>query len=395
MPITACRYFNGYKPCGKNAVCDEACPSKSIALTRLLVVHLGAIGAVVRATSLLKSMKRKYPGSHITWVTDTPSDQLLRGHELIDRVLTTKAEDLLSLSALEFDVAFVVDKSLKAAGVLAHTHADKVFGFVADPRTGAILPATKAASELWSLGLDNDAKFFKNTKPETQLMIEAFELGPFQRDEYNLPLTPAELAEALRRRETWLSPQTTDGGRLKLILGINTGCSAVIPYKKLSVEFHRELIVTLQKAYAAVSIVLLGGPEDTERNEAIAKGLHVHQSATTKGLRDGLVSVAAVDVVLTGDSLGMHLAIAQRKQVIAWFGPTCAQEIDLYDRGEKILTKAPCAPCWKRLCDKETLCYDQVSKTEIMEALKRSFVQCEPTFLSRQPSLETSSLAFP
>jgi heptosyltransferase-2 len=383
MAITSCRHFSGYKPCGKNLLCDEMCAHKSVPTSYLLIVHLGAIGAVVRATSLLAAMKRKYPGSHITWVTDAPSDQLLRNHPLIDRVLTTKAEDLLSLSVLEFDVGFMIDKSLKAAGVLKQTQVDMVYGFKADARSGAILPATPAAEELWSLGLNNHKKFFVNTKAETQLMVEALELGEFKRDDYNLPLLLQEFAEARRRQNQWRQNRS-------LILGINTGCSAVIPYKKLSIDFQRRVIQTIQKELD-VAIVLLGGPEDTERNQQIAEGLDVIQSSTTAGLRDGLISVAACDLVLTGDSLGMHMAIAQEKHTIAWFGPTCAQEIDLYDRGEKIISKAPCAPCWKRVCDKQTMCYDQVSILEVLEALKRGFNQCLPMSLSKQPSSEICS----
>lgn len=381
MAQTSCRHFSGYRPCLKYSICDEACPQKSIPSSYLLIVHLGAIGAVVRATSLLSAMKRKYPGSHITWVTDAPSDQLLRNHPLIDRVLTTKSEDLLALSALEFDIGFVIDKSLKAAGVLRQAQVEQIFGFTVDARGGAIVPATPAANELWNLGLDNSQKFFVNQKPETQLMIEALELGEFRRDEYFLPLSAAEIEETQRRRQEWLRGHD-------LILGVNTGCSPVIPYKKLSVEFQRQIIQTIQKQLN-VSIVLLGGPEDSERNQQIAQDLAVVQSSTTAGLRDGLVSVAACDVVLTGDSLGMHMAIAQKKQVIAWFGPTCAQEIDLYDRGEKILSKAACAPCWKRLCDKQTLCYDQVSLNEVLDALKRGFSQCQSMSLSKQLSSET------
>lgn len=389
--VSSCRHFSGYKPCGKNTLCNDSCPQKSIPTVYLLIVHLGAIGAVVRATSLLKAMKRKYPGSHITWVTDAPSDQLLRHHPWIDRVLTTKGEDLLALSALEFDVAFVVDKSLKAAGVLKQTRADQVFGFKADPRTGAILPASSAANELWQLGLDNHQKFVINQKPETQLMVEALELGSFERDEYSLSLTLAEEVEARRRQNLWREGK-------ELVLGVNTGCSPVIPYKKLSVEFQRQIIQTIQNELN-VSVVLLGGPEDTERNQQIAEGLSVILSSTTSGLRDGLVSVAACDMVLTGDSLGMHMAIALKKHVVAWFGPTCAQEIDLYERGEKILTKAPCAPCWKRLCDKQTLCYDQVSLSDVIGALKRGFVQCHyqaqvkdlPMFSSKPPFSEICS----
>jgi heptosyltransferase-2 len=117
-----------------------------------------------------------------------------------------------------------------------------------------------------------------------------------------------------------------------------------------------------------VRIVLLGGKEDAERNALIGQGFDVIQSDTQKGLRDGIISVQACDVVVTGDSLGMHLAIALRKWVVAWFGPTCAHEIDLYERGIKILSKVDCGPCWKRTCHKSTMCYDRVDTEELLAA---------------------------
>lgn len=382
MAMINCRYFSGYKPCPKNESCDEACDRFEIPSVAVLIVHLGALGAVVRSTSLLKAIKRKYPGCMITWVTDAPADRLLRGHSAIDRVLTTSEADLLQLSTLEFDVAYVVDKSLKAVGVLRRTTVEQIYGFQNNPRNGAIIPATPAAQELWELGLDNHRKFFVNKKPETQLLIEALELGYFRRDEYWLELTAAEKQEMQRRRSAWLT--TPDD----VIIGLNTGCSAVIPYKKLSVEFHRNLIQSVQHRFPQATIVLLGGPEDSLRNQQISEGLDVINSDSESGLRDGLISVAACDVVVTGDSLGMHMAISQRKQVIAWFGPTCAHEIDLFGRGQKILSKASCSPCWKRSCEKSIMCYDQVSLEEIINALE----SCRANSLSRRsPPLHTSA----
>ena len=328
------------------------------------MIHLGALGAVVRSTSLLKAVKRKYPGAMLTWVTDAPAHHLLKNHPGIDRVLTTSEADLLQLGALEFDVALVIDKSLKAMGVLKKTQAEQVFGFTVNARNGAIVPATSAANELWNLGLDNNQKFFVNQKPETQLMIEALELGPFKRDEYWLPLASDEQESVEKRRVRWL------GEEKNFVIGLNTGCSNVISYKKLTIEYHRLLIQRLAQNYPTAQIVLLGGPEDTERNRRIAYGLPVLQTPTESGLRDGLVSVAACDIVVTGDSLGMHMAISQHKQVVAWFGPTCAHEIDLYDRGMSILTKSPCSPCWKRACEKSIMCYDQVSLEEILNAVE-------------------------
>lgn len=363
MSVINCRYFSGYKPCAKNPVCTDQCAHKDVPTLAILIVHLGALGAVVRSTALLRAIKRKYPGSMITWVTDAPAQHLLKNHPALDRVLTTTEADLLQLAALEFEVAFVIDKSLKAAGVVKRTTVDQVYGFQAQGATGAIVPATAASAELWSLGLDNHKKFFVNKKPETQLLVEALELGDFCRDEYWLPLTAEEQEESRRRAQLW--KQTASW-----VIGLNTGCSDVIQYKKLSVQTHRELIGKIQQEIPEARIVLLGGPEDTLRNDAIAAGLDVVRSATESGLRDGLVSVSACDVVVTGDSLGMHMAISQAKQVVAWFGPTCAQEIDLYDRGLKILSQSPCSPCWKRTCEKSIMCYDQVSLKELMDAIK-------------------------
>ncbi len=362
MPVTQCRFFNGYKPCGQNQKCDEGCPSKDIPQLRLLIIHLGAMGAVVRATSLLAAIKRKFPSSHLTWVTEKPMHQLLEKHPRVDRVLTTSNDDQLVLSVLEFDIAFVIDKSLPAMGLLAKTHADLVYGFVADARSGAILPASPAAEELWHLGLDNHQKFFVNQKPETQLQVEALEVGPFRRDEYDLPLLPAEKIEIQRRHALWtLGPSAP-------VIGLNTGCGPLMPAKKWSVEFHRIFLQQLLDQ-GHRNLVLLGGPEDEERNAQIGEGLAVIQSSTRKGIRDGLQSIAACDVIFTGDSFGMHLAIAMRRFVIAWFGPSCAHEIDLYDRGVKVMASVRCSPCWKRHCANTQMCYDHVNTDNLIEAL--------------------------
>jgi heptosyltransferase-2 len=361
MPEILCRHFTGYKPCHKGDRCDATCDQRSIPTSRILFIHLGAMGAVLRSTSLLAAIHRRYPGAHITWVTQKPTDQLLRDHPLVDRVLTTERDDILSLSSLEFDVAYCVDKSLVAAGVLKVARAKKLFGFRAETITGAILPATDAATYLWELGLSNQKKFFENKKPETQLVTEALELE-YQRDPYSIFLNQQEVELARERRARWAMAQ-------EVVVGLNTGCSGVIPYKKLTVEAHRRLIASLKGL--GVKVVLLGGPEDRLRNQQIAHGLQVISSPTDQGLRDGLISMQACDIVISGDSLGMHMAIALKKWVVAWFGPTCSHEIDLYDHGVHVLSKAPCGPCWKRSCNKNPMCYDLVDINELIQGVKK------------------------
>jgi heptosyltransferase-2 len=359
-----CRYFDGYKPCGKGGVCERSqCRDYRSVQERILVVHLEALGAVLRSTSLLTAIKRKYPRSHITWVTKAPAQALLENLPTIDRVLTSNPEDIIKLSVLRFDLAFVLDKSLLASGVVKICQVREVRGFRA-LSSGAIVPANPEAKELWELGLSDHRKFFVNQKSEQRLCHEALDLGEYERDEYQIQLRDEERALAAARRRLW-SPK----GRP--LIALNTGCSPNLPAKKLSVDGHRQLIRLIRgdSRFEGCPIVLLGGPEDTERNAAIARDLPVIQSPTTGGLRDGLASVEACDVLFTGDSLGMHMAIGLRKWVVAWFGPTCPQEIDLYGRGHKIRTLASCSPCWKKACRMERMCYDQVNFALGLQAL--------------------------
>ncbi len=387
-PETQCRHFSGYRPCKLNSTCDAGCSKRSLVEKRILFIHLGALGAVLRSTSLVSAILRKYPSAQITWVTQAPAHHLLLGVPGVDRVLTLATEDMLTLSALTFDVAFIVDKSAVAVGVLrqVQTPVPEIYGFLTNT-VGAIVPATSAASELWHLGLSNSQKFFVNKKSEQQLVHEALELGPYHRDEYRVKFSESEQQLVQARRQLWRSGTAP-------ILGVNTGCSPNLPQKKLPVEVHRNLLQSIQAdaRLAEMPIVLLGGPEDKARNEAIAHGTKALLSPTQAGLRDGLVSVAACDLVLSGDSLGMHMAIALKKWVVAWFGPTCAQEIDLYHRGAKILTQAGCSPCWNRDCQLSRMCYDQLDFQQVIDALRKGIQWHTSSF--KPPTQATSFSPF-
>jgi heptosyltransferase II len=387
MSLKDCRYFSGYKPCRFKLTCESGCARYSPATHRVLVVALGAMGAVLRATSALPGIVRKLPGCHITWLTEPSSRALLENNPLIDRTVVLNFDGLLELGGRQFDHVFVMDKDLRIGGILNSIQAKHLHGFQVNYELGVIEPAEPFANELYQIGLDDKKKFFDNQKPETQLLFEAFGLGQWVQDPYVLSLTESEREVALFREQQW----SRDGKRP--VVGLNTGCSPTIRYKKLSVEGHRQLILQIQKHLPGVAIVLLGGPDDDLRNQQIAGGLDVIQSPTRKGLRDGLASVAACDVIFSGDSLGMHMAIALEKWTVAWFGPTCAQEIDLYGRGEKIIAQTPCHPCWKRSCDRTPMCYDRVSYQQVVEALQRGLM-CK-SLSSKRRSWEISFSASP
>ncbi len=97
----------------------------------------------------------------------------------------------------------------------------------------------------------------------------------------------------------------------------------------------------------------------------------VVNTPTTEGVRRGLCYINLCDVVISGDSFGMHASIGLKKHMIVWFGLTCPQEIDLFDRGIKLIPEGlACAPCWKRECPYNLECIQMVDLDAVVAGVK-------------------------
>src|SRR5262249_21007110 len=81
--------------------------------------------------------------------------------------------------------------------------------------------------------------------------------------------------------------------------------------------------------------------------------------------------VANCDLVVTGDTLAMHIAIGLRVPVLVILGPTCHQEIELYGRGAKIISDFPCSPCYLQICPLEVTCMDATPASAVFDAAAR------------------------
>ncbi len=357
----ACRRFTGYKPCAPGRLC-EACDNPEPWGLRVCLIALDALGAVIQATSLLPAIHREWGPVTITWVTLPAHRPVFAGNDLVWEVLPYDAETISILQRMRFDIVVNVDKTRRSAALAESIPAGRRLGFGLSPR-GQIVPMNAEAEYLYRLGLDDELKFRRNDRPGTRILAEALGLG-WQRDPYVLRLLPEEAAFVVRWRQEV-------GAAERPLVGYNTGCSALFPNKKLTVERHVELIRRARTIAPHARHVLLGGAAETERNRRIARaaGGDVLTSPTTEGLRRGILYVAACDVVVTGDTAALHMAVGLGKHVVAWFGLSCAAEIDLYDRGVKVVADVPCAPCWKRACA-EPICLDAVDLEAMVEGIR-------------------------
>ena len=357
-----CRYFLGDRPCKFKRVC-EGCAQYSPMGKRILIVKLAAIGDVLRTTPLLSGLKRKYPLSHITWVVDKGALPLLKQNPYIDRLL---AFDFFSLGPLDletFDLVIGLEKEPRGAALTSKVKAHEKKGFGLGPE-GNVYPLNPASEYAYFLGLSDDLKFHRNQKTYPELIFDAAELN-YQNDEYLLFLSAEDLsfAEAFAKQKGLKPGQS--------IIGLNTGAGDVFANKAWTVAGYLQLIQGLKKR-PKTRILLLGGPKERERNRKILrekKGAVIDAGCdNTLGQFSALVNLC--DLVVTGDTTAMHLAIGLKKRVVALFGPTCAREIELYERGEKIISPIPCAPCYRRSCSVVPNCMEAIGVREVLQKIE-------------------------
>jgi ADP-heptose:LPS heptosyltransferase len=201
-----------------------------------------------------------------------------------------------------------------------------------------------------------------------EIIHEVFELE-YKKDEYEFNFSEEELNFIdFYKKEIKFDKKL-------YYIGFNTGCSTLFPNKKMTIKQHINIIKELLKI-ENIRIVLLGGREDTERNDLIYNSFSVHDkkkivnTPTGEGLRKGACFMSIPDVVITGDSFGLHLAITLKKFILVWFGLSCWAEIELYGRGEKLIPEnLECSPCWKRECPYNLECISMIDLKKIHEII--------------------------
>jgi heptosyltransferase-2 len=357
-----CRYFNGEKPCEFKRLCDD-CPEYKPMGVRILILKLAAMGDVLRTTPLLSELKSRHPESHITWVVEAPSFGLLYGLDNIDRLFSYNDEVCRQLEVEKFDLILSLDKDIRTAALAMKIEGSEKKGFGLSA-FGNIFPLNSESEYAFQLGIDDELKFRKNQKTYQEIIFEA--VG------YKYTKQPYELFTG-EDNNNYANQFFQDlGSDDRPVVAICPGAGPLFANKAWTIEGYCRLIDALASQGKA-QLLLLGGKAEKEKNSQIYSKVSnkINNGGNDHSISQFSAIISKCDLMISGDTLPMHLAIGHGKHVLALFGPTCSQEIDLYDKGEIIVSPIECAPCYRKTCDIVEHCMIQItSEVVIDKALK-------------------------
>jgi ADP-heptose:LPS heptosyltransferase len=351
-----CLHFRGHVPCDphkKSGVHCEECPEFREREGRILLIKLGAAGDVIRTTPLLSPLREKFPNHAITWVTDFP--ELVPSK--VDDVVKWNVDTVLWLEQTSFDLVINLDKDRQACALANAVQAKQRWGFVLG-EDGICRPATdgvtegmaQAAAAKFETGLFDDvSQACRKSYPQEIFEICGF---AFSGQEYVLD-----------------RPKSVPDFGLptgKAVLGLNTGCGGRWTSRLWPEEHWAELARSLQ--VAGYAVVLLGGPEEDEKNQRLAEATGAcypghFPLATFIGLMD------QCELIVSAVTMGMHIALGLGKKLVLFNNIFNPHEFELYGRGKIVGPTQTCECYFQPRCRAESFCLKTLTPVDVQAAV--------------------------
>lgn len=284
-----------------------------------------SLGDIVRTTPILHLFpKDQY---HVTWLVDGYGRSLLRGHEMIDRVLTINEFTPFHLMNEHFDIVVNLERDPGICAIADTIPAWRRFGFRLDRRQGVIASYDYAHH---ALKMVEDPIFKRSqTRSWTDRLFEM--MGePYHGQSYVLGFKG-------------------DNVKPEYDIGLNYRIGAKFPLKNWPMANWEEL------------------------NERLSQTLSVSwqpEQDDVRNIEDYFEWIAKCRVIISCDSLGLHLALAFSRSVVGMFGPTHSQEIDDFDGLVKLTPDMPepCSGCKSNKCWQDEPCMNLISVDRVEAA---------------------------
>jgi heptosyltransferase-2 len=312
----------------------------------VVIIKFGALGDIVRTSYLVASLVKEQ-NARVTWITQRSGVDLLRFNPHIDRLVAVEDGPLPE----EADLVVSLDDETEAVAIASAIRAPRLIGayFNADGR----VDYSEDARPWFDMGLVS--RLGKQTADELKRLNQRSHVEIFSEILGLQSVEPAFFGNAVTHAD-WTARR--DG--CAKVVGFNVFAGFRWPAKELQPAETLALVREVQRVMSLSSgrgkCVVFADQSTASRAEELSQqagGLEIWN--TGRGVLDFAAAVAACDYVVSTDSLGLHLAIAQGVPNLSFYAPTSAAEIDTFDRGIKLHSTSPDYCSYGKHADNTTL----------------------------------------
>ena len=330
-------------------------------IKNILIVKYGALGDVVRTSFFAKPvrMQSTIGGSRVRlhWLTAPQSAPLLRFNPYIDVILTDPNE----IKDIKFDEIYSLDDEDDILASVSKLHSFNTIGASLSDE-GKKIYCNRSAS-WFDMGLlskhgkeyaDNLKRL--NDRSHSDIFKEIFKVNDVDFNFYNSD-------QINRNTYEMLESHSKD----KFAIGLNAFAGNRWPAKALPDKELPKLAYQLSRLMIngkSIHLFLLGSGLDLQRNKDFVMNNAAHGNITALNTDSNILDLAAVvrslELLITADSLCLHLAVGQQVPTIAFFAPTSAAEMENLSSFRKIKSLSDDYCSYKPNADNSTITSERI-----------------------------------
>ncbi|MCP4690383.1 MAG: glycosyltransferase family 9 protein [Desulfobacterales bacterium] len=316
-------------------------------MKRILIIRPTAIGDIVMASPMLRTLRDAWPGAYIAWLAEPSVGDLLREHPLLDEIIYWPKARCKALAKkgrliqLAREMKKVRDKMRRGRFDLA-IDAQGLF------RSRFLAWLSKAPERIG----------FQSGEPGEWLMTNVISRGPKNQrmsSEYRYLMEELGLSPGAFHPEIHAPETDARSARGKLdAMGVGAAYAVISPFttrpwKHWLDDRWAELADRIERR-RGLPVVMLGGPGDVSRGKVIRDlaGTDLYDLTGKTTLGESVSVIEKATLVMGVDTGLTHMGLAFRRPTIAIFGATRPY---LYTPGDNtviLYNHLPCSPCRRR-----------------------------------------------
>lgn len=327
----------------------------------ILIVKNGALGDVVRTSFFAKPLRTQSTlgDSYVKlyWLTAPQSVPLLRFNPYIDVIATDPNE----IKDIQFEEIYSLDDETDVLAKVTKFHAHKIVG--ASLNSEGAKGYCDRSAPWFDMGLlsrygkdyaDNLKRL--NNRSHSEIFKEIFRVDQVDFNFYNSGYLNNNVCDLI---------QCLSEGKIAIGLNAFAGkrwAAKALPDKELPKLAQKLSLLTINGQ--SVHLFLIGSGQDLIRNQDFVKSDAAPKNITALNTDGNILDLAAavrsLKLLVTTDSLCLHLAVGQQVPTVAFFAPTSAAEIEnlSYIRKLKSLSDDYCN--YKPNADNSTLTSERI-----------------------------------
>jgi heptosyltransferase II len=283
-----------------------------------------SLGDVIRTTPILWALKDKYPDSHITWLVSEQAEALLYRNKFIDRLLVWDHFVPFQLMKEKFDILINLEKIPGVCALADMIDAWGKYGFRFETTGGTYH------------GYEKGLSFISYIEGKTSAKVR----GYWQQ-------VLIEMLGVAWNKQKYIIGYTSEKTEM-FDVGFNYEVGSKWPHKAMDMDTWKKL-----------------------EKRLTTLGYTVSWQQGQKSLFEYMDWISSCRLIISNDSLGLHLAFAFKKKLIGLFGPTNPDEVYFYNGSEIIRSRQRCPqmPCCAISCKTDLNCMAALDPKEIERAV--------------------------